>query len=492
MSPTATNDPFQDPFGDRYAAGERVAPRDVTQDPFEGPNRGGAPNDSPTVIDRSRGSTDVPRKLVIRAEKSLPAKDPRLFVLASPKTPVADAEAQGLGPLELRGPLDRIELHPSLKDTDVGGWGGVAMFQAKVPAIHRSTEFEFSDHVFDRPGSVLRPRDPAMSPGVVRASHAAMVVRAQDQFKAAGPEGAESLDEILPPPANDAGATNPFKDDETSEPSDASALSESRDADDPGADSDEPDVDDRKPSTGENCSRVYNDRNCCDHEEECRKMLVRLNERSIRDISLDIAAPFEPTEKDPKEVERLREQKLGKLPPRTWMDQDGNVLAEGRFVGLRQNNVLIRDESGTETPIPQRSLSADDQCFVNSWWNLPNDCIAEDVPFKLRDFTLLTFTWSASALCHKPLYFEDVQLERYGHSAGPVLQPVLSGAHFFMSLALLPYNVGLTRPNECQYDLGYYRPGNCAPWLLSAFPWSKRAALSEVGAIAGMHGLLNL
>ena len=38
-----------------------------------------------------------------------------------------------------------------------------------------------------------------------------------------------------------------------------------------------------------------------------------------------------------------------------------------------------------------------------------------------------------------PLYFEDPQLERYGHSFPPCCQPLISGAHFFTRLPILPY-----------------------------------------------------
>ena len=77
-----------------------------------------------------------------------------------------------------------------------------------------------------------------------------------------------------------------------------------------------------------------------------------------------------------------------------------------------------------------------------------------------------TYMWKASALCHKPLYFEDEALERYGHSWGPCLDPLVSGAHFFCKLPVLPYCMGVTPPNECMYALGHYRPGNCAPYMM--------------------------
>jgi hypothetical protein len=99
----------------------------------------------------------------------------------------------------------------------------------------------------------------------------------------------------------------------------------------------------------------------------------------------------------------------------------------------------------------------------------------------------ITYTWKASTLCHKPLYFEQVQLERYGHSWPRCLQPVMSGAHFFSSVAILPYKMGLETPNECIYALGHYRPGSCAPYYIEALPFTWRAAAFQTGAVTGIH-----
>jgi hypothetical protein len=94
-----------------------------------------------------------------------------------------------------------------------------------------------------------------------------------------------------------------------------------------------------------------------------------------------------------------------------------------------------------------------------------------------------TFTWTASATCNKPLYFEQTQVERYGHSAGPILQPIVSAAHFFAAVPLLPYKMGVDPPMECQYSLGYYRPGSCAPYMIEPFPISLRGAFFEGAAV---------
>jgi len=107
--------------------------------------------------------------------------------------------------------------------------------------------------------------------------------------------------------------------------------------------------------------------------------------------------------------------------------------------------------------------------------------------FTGRNWCRTNFAWKATGLCHKPLYFEDVQLERYGHSWNPVLQPFMSAGHFFASVALLPYHMGINPPGECIYTLGYYRPGSCAPYMIEPFPISLRGAVFEAAAVTGFY-----
>jgi hypothetical protein len=121
----------------------------------------------------------------------------------------------------------------------------------------------------------------------------------------------------------------------------------------------------------------------------------------------------------------------------------------------------------------------------------PFECSIDDgTPYSGRHWAGITYMWKAAANCHKPLYFEQVQVERYGHSLPPCLQPVCSGAHFFGSLITLPYQMGLTPPNECIYPLGHYRPGNCAPYMVPAVPFTWRAAGAQAGAAVGVAGIL--
>lgn len=121
----------------------------------------------------------------------------------------------------------------------------------------------------------------------------------------------------------------------------------------------------------------------------------------------------------------------------------------------------------------------------------PFECSIDDgSQFKGRCWDQITYMWKASALCHKPLYFEDEQLERYGHSFSPCFQPFVSGAHFFCTLPVLPYCMGVEPPTECIYALGHYRPGSCAPYMCNPIPLSPRGALIEAAVVTGAAAAL--
>jgi hypothetical protein len=49
------------------------------------------------------------------------------------------------------------------------------------------------------------------------------------------------------------------------------------------------------------------------------------------------------------------------------------------------------------------------------------------------------YTWTSPVFYHRPLYFEQPNLERYGHGRARIVQPLLSSAHFFGSIPLVPY-----------------------------------------------------
>ncbi|HEX6960958.1 MAG TPA: hypothetical protein VF175_03770 [Lacipirellula sp.] len=101
-----------------------------------------------------------------------------------------------------------------------------------------------------------------------------------------------------------------------------------------------------------------------------------------------------------------------------------------------------------------------------------------------------SFEWSATKLCHGPLYFEEVNLERYGYQCRPCLQPFVSGAHFFLTVPTLPYQMTVHPPRECIYTLGHYRPGSRVPWQRHHLPWDARAAAVQASVTTGLVFLI--
>jgi hypothetical protein len=240
---------------------------------------------------------------------------------------------------------------------------------------------------------------------------------------------------------------------------------------------------------GTPCERIYNDRNCCEEDTKCKTARQALRDNRITKISLDITGPFKPDATSAEEEREARENQIRLMPARAWKNREGEVLAQGRLRDIRNRRIEISNEDGSTVTARLGELSDDDLCFLAAWWGVPTECTLGDDQFVPRAWEPVAFTWKASGLCHKPLYFEQVQLERYGHTTGPVLQPALSGAHFFLNIALLPYKMGMNPPNECQYALGYYRPGSCAPWLVPPVPLSVRGGLLQAGTIVGIVGL---
>jgi hypothetical protein len=222
----------------------------------------------------------------------------------------------------------------------------------------------------------------------------------------------------------------------------------------------------------------------------CDGFRTQIAKETIDQLSLDISPPFRPDVVDPLKYDQDREDFLEKQSIRKWQRPDGTELATGRLRDLAYENVIIETPYGAIEQLPVDWLSEGDLAYLSENWGLPKECLIEQVAYTPRSWTPITMTWKASNLCHKPLYFEEVNLERYGHTAGPVLQPVVSSAHFFANIAVLPYKMGVHTPCECQYALGYYRPGDCAPWIIPPVPISLRGGLSQAAVMTGMFWLI--
>lgn len=219
---------------------------------------------------------------------------------------------------------------------------------------------------------------------------------------------------------------------------------------------------------------------------DCDSIRVSAASADIKTIRIDSSPAFVEVFKNRSGVsQNSKESVVANAMTRSWLSNDGQLVAEGKFADLKLGSVIIEKADGTRAAFLLHKLSDADQVYVSEQWGLPVTCSIDDGSFPSRDFVESTVTWKASGACHKPLYFEDVQLERYGHELGPVVQPVISTARFFGDVVVLPYKMGINPMNECQYSLGYYRPGSCAPWSVGPVPISLKGALMQAKVVTG-------
>jgi hypothetical protein len=109
-----------------------------------------------------------------------------------------------------------------------------------------------------------------------------------------------------------------------------------------------------------------------------------------------------------------------------------------------------------------------------------------------RNWPTMGYCWDAPGLCYNPLYFEEVNLERYGY--GPrffrVAQPIISAGQFFVTVPALPYLLAAEPSRECVYTLGHYRPGSDVPYRIQLPPLSVKGGVVEAGLAVGLIYLI--
>lgn len=148
--------------------------------------------------------------------------------------------------------------------------------------------------------------------------------------------------------------------------------------------------------------------------------------------------------------------------------------------GLSQISLDIRpptltDDQGQAFPAPRDAAAA---------------VFAQAAPFERHEETqFMPPTHLAPGgleFCYQPLYFEEVNAERYGHDYGP-LQPVVSMGQFMSRIQWLPYSVFADPARHCTYHAHWTLPGYRIPYKeYPGFPYSAGGAAAEVAYVAGM------
>ncbi len=91
-------------------------------------------------------------------------------------------------------------------------------------------------------------------------------------------------------------------------------------------------------------------------------------------------------------------------------------------------------------------------------------------------------------VAYQPLYFEEVNLERYGRARRG--QCVCSMVRFFGTVPMLPYFMTINHPNETMYWNWPYEAGWGAPRVRELPPFSWKAAAVQALAVTGAAAVI--
>lgn len=92
----------------------------------------------------------------------------------------------------------------------------------------------------------------------------------------------------------------------------------------------------------------------------------------------------------------------------------------------------------------------------------PSDLNFENppLPHVSKIQSVSSFTWVNPAARNQPTYFDDVDLERYGHAQS--FQTVRSAFRFGKDIVMFPIEYRKNRDVDCVYQSGLARPGDAA------------------------------
>lgn len=87
---------------------------------------------------------------------------------------------------------------------------------------------------------------------------------------------------------------------------------------------------------------------------------------------------------------------------------------------------------------------------------------------------------------HQPLYFADTNLERYGTSKYPRIQPLCSAAHFSASAIALPYQMATQHPGRTYRYSHPYEAGRFGYYERTLRPLDGQASLVQSAAVLSL------
>lgn len=114
--------------------------------------------------------------------------------------------------------------------------------------------------------------------------------------------------------------------------------------------------------------------------------------------------------------------------------------------------------------------------------------LTEDRTPPTRSWPCQTMQVEPAYVCYGRLYFQELNVERYGWDLG-LIAPLESAARFYANVLALPYHMATEPCRHYDCSAGYCLPGDPVPYLCYPPHWSLTGAVAEAGVVVGLAAI---
>jgi hypothetical protein len=118
----------------------------------------------------------------------------------------------------------------------------------------------------------------------------------------------------------------------------------------------------------------------------------------------------------------------------------------------------------------------------------PDEPVLSTEPYTGRVFPPAKEIVEPNYVCYCRLYFEQLNMERYGWDLG-FIAPFVSAGKFFWDVAWLPYHLGTEPCRKFECSAGYCLPGDPVPLLLYPPEISLIGTTLEAGTVVSLFAI---
>ena len=115
----------------------------------------------------------------------------------------------------------------------------------------------------------------------------------------------------------------------------------------------------------------------------------------------------------------------------------------------------------------------------------PQEITLSENAWTPRTYAPSLYAWQASNICYNPLYYEDVQLERYGHSYPFFVQPFVSIGRMTVQAVGFPYQAVIDPPSLRRLSAGLLPAGRMCSQVDLPDPLEPRGGPGRSGCDYG-------